>query len=444
MYADEAGSKSYTLTCSGDGGTIDASVLVDVLAPSTPPMQPGKAKLETHPAFAPSWKYKVFEFPEADDAATCTLAENNTATLGRIYFAQTHIMEPSWEFFHLSSDRPALIGVIVTGTGDAPDVKVSGFHDGDPVGEFCLSGPDTLPESVDQTRHQRDDRYPMTLPKSWIQPGLSLTITAGQDEHSFSAEELGIVETPDMNMAIFDLVVMDYLDDANRRLGDFDTFLENLAESVPGAQVRVGRFPKDIVFPSLAVHTGQREPSILTTKFDRKGLPDDGNINAAVLLALNNIQRALGLYPTVIAFGHTGELFPGGWGGDSAFVSGDYDDVTIHEFGHAAGNLPHWGWTFGVTNPDPWTYRYPYRVYPNEDSSGRGANWNYKQSKQAFVSPLCENPNAGRDFGVERQDAMQRRVFCPYYINGQPGPWDGFSDFSAFGMYRYLIGATEV
>ena len=45
---------------------------------------------------------------------------------------------------------------------------------------------------------------------------------------------------------------------------------------------------------------------------------------------------------------------------------------------------------------------------------------------------------------MERSDAMQRNTHCVETRSNGRGPWDGFSDFSAFSIYRHLVGATEI
>jgi hypothetical protein len=109
--------------------------------------------------------------------------------------------------------------------------------------------------------------------------------------------------------------------------------------------------------------------------------------------------------------------------------------------GHAA-SLPHWGDVFlPVEIDDSWSYEYPWGG-DNVDGGGRGPTWTYTQHLDEFISPICQE-DWNEFFGLERSDAMQRNLSCGEWRSGASGPWDGFSDFSAYAMYRYLTGTAE-
>ena len=132
---------------------------------------------------------------------------NGTAYIQDVFLAQTHIMRPEWPFFFLVADRPALAEVIVTGTGDAPEVAVHAYIHGEYLETLCMAGPATLAEEVEAVPHGRDDRFTVTLPDRWMTEGLSLEITAGTSSMSYDAEALGLLHAPELNL----MLVMDVL-----------------------------------------------------------------------------------------------------------------------------------------------------------------------------------------------------------------------------------------
>ncbi|MCP5068923.1 MAG: hypothetical protein GY946_20365 [bacterium] len=104
-------------------------------------------------------------------------------------------------------------------------------------------------------------------------------------------------------------------------------------------------------------------------------------------------------------------------------------------------SLPHWGNAYGV-QPNENGYLYPYGG-EGDYGGGHGERWNYYQDVQEFVSPICEIPEH-QYFGTERSDAMQRDRKCWEWRGTEEGPWDGFSDFSALAIYRFVNGAHEL
>ena len=101
-------------------------------------------------------------------------------------------------------------------SGVAPEVSITATVDGETLGTLCIGGPETLEASVDATVHTRDDRFTVTLPAEWLQPGMALEVQAGSDVLGFTADELGLAHAPELNLM---LVMMDVL---NYNSGDVD------------------------------------------------------------------------------------------------------------------------------------------------------------------------------------------------------------------------------
>jgi len=398
-----------------------------------------------------------YRIDERLDDVACSGADNSTAMIEELFLAQTHPMSPEWPFFFLVADRPALAEVVITGEGAAPEVAITGAIDDEVIGTLCLPGPDTLKATVDTTLHKRADRFTVTLPEEWLQPGLSLEITAGEDTLRYEAEDLGLGHAPELNLMLVMMDVLNY----NHEDVDVDgfeppaSFLGDLAAAMPAAVTRLGHHAVRMPLPTMVVGStvvavgspplvldqrlcGESESAELDDCDDSSRV-DPWDVNATALRFIDTLQIANGHWASHFYFGHTGALFPGGWGGGKTFVSADYSWVTIHEMGHAA-SLPHWGDAFAPEEPDDGWYEYPWGGV-DFNAGGRGPSWSYLQHEDRFVSPICEI-EWSENFGLERSDAMQRSTSCGEMRGKKEGPWDGFSDFSSLAMFRYMSGAV--
>jgi hypothetical protein len=135
---------------------------------------------------------------------SCVSAVNATAKFGRVHIAQTHFFEPSHPFFHLSADRDAIVRVTVTGTGASPSVSVRARRSGVDLGTFCLAGPTTLTASVNEDQLSAATSFMGTVPAAWVQPGLELTLAAGNATKVFTATDLKIGPSPTLTLITVD------------------------------------------------------------------------------------------------------------------------------------------------------------------------------------------------------------------------------------------------
>ena len=422
---------------------------------------PSKVTLETEDAHEPlseaaSTNWLEYRVDDLEDDIACSGADNETAAIQDVFFAQTHVMAPDWPFFFLTADRPALVEVAVTGEGSAPEVAITAAIDDEVVGTLCMDGPTALSDEVNTSVHKRTGRFTVTLPAEWMQAGLTLEVTAGDAVQTFDAETLGLMHAPELNLM---LVMMDVL---NYNHEDIDVagyeppsdFIDNLANAMPAAVTRLGLHAVRMPLPTLAVGSTVIDPGLPAVVLDQRlcggeevpakddcdnSSPVDAwDINAAALRLIDALQTANGHWASHYYYGHTGNLFPGGWGGGKTFVSADYGWVSIHEMGHAA-SLPHWTDAFVPVEQDDAWYEYPWGG-EGFDGGGRGPTWSYLQHEDRFISPTCE-VDWSENLGLERSDAMQRNYSCGDMWGRTEGPWDGFSDFSAYAMFRYMTGS---
>ena len=406
------------------------------------------------PAEGHSWE-EYRQMDRADDVA-CSGSSNESAVIEQVTLAQTHPMAPEWPFFFLVADRPALAGIAISGVGLAPEVSITGFMDGEEFETLCMAGPANLPEAVDLSVHGTEERFSVTIPAAWIQPGLSVEVRAGLAVSTYDEAALGVVHGPGLNLMVVMMDVLNYNhEEVDRSLHEPPlTFLEDLSGAMPLAATRMGRHATRMPLPQLVVgstEVADGEPPVVLNKRlcggEESPSEDDcdatspvgvWDVNAAALRYIDALQAANGHWGSHYYYGHTGALFPGGWGGGKTFVSADYNWVTIHELGHAA-SLPHWGDVFVPEVQDDGWYEYPWGGV-GFDGGGRGPTWSYIQQHDIFVSPLCE-VDWTEIVGTERSDAMQRSNSCGEWWEDREGPWDGFSDFSVYAMFRYMTGS---
>ncbi|GJM30596.1 MAG: hypothetical protein DHS20C17_32310 [Cyclobacteriaceae bacterium] len=400
----------------------------------------GNIQENTNEALPSSYNFQEYVFAEPDDQGDCLGIENNSAVIEEVFLAQTHRHAIGHPLFFTIGHRPALLQLAVTGTGPAPDVVVEGILNGVSLGIRCLSGPSTLTNSIDLDYPDFENYFSITLPKDWVQNGLELILKAGNDIRNLSSSDLKIGPYTEMNLVMVNLDVMDY-NEEDHQWPIFDDFLEEMASAIPASVVRFGIFPETLAFQEVVANNGTEQLVRLNSRnaMAPNGINSGGSINSIVALFLSKMQRSTRDYLSTVYFGNTLNLAPGGWGGGKSFVSFDYTDVFIHELGHAL-SLPHWG-EGSYDNPDPNEYEflYPYGGEGN-DGGGRGEAWNFIQDTYEFVDPTCHYDDHG-NLGEERSDCMQRNNRCLEQRTDGPGPWDGYGDFSALAIHRYLVGA---
>jgi len=411
-----------------------ASLLLLLSVSLTAQISKGYVQDNTNLALPESYNYREYVYAEPDDQGDCLGISNSTAAIKRVYINQTHRLPLGHPLFFMVGHRPAVLQVAVTGSGAAPDVQVQGLKGTVPIDILCLDGPDELPETIDLDQPNFEDYFSVTIPKSWITNELTIQIVAGGSSRIYSPDDLKVGPYTEMNLCMVNMDVMDF-NAQEHNWPIFDNFLEELASATPASVVRFGIFPETLVFPEVIANNESETLVRLTSKSDMlpNGVYSEGSINSIAALFLENLQRSTNDFSSTVYFGNTLNLAPGGWGGGKSFVSFDFTDIFIHEFGHAF-ELPHWGQS-AWDNPDPnmYEYLYPYGGDGN-DGGGRGTTWNFIQDQYEFVSPKCQGGTS------ERSDCMQRNNACLETRSYGPGPWDGFSDFSALGIHRALIG----
>lgn len=390
-----------------------------------------------------SYNFQEYVYAEPDDQGECLGNENNSAKIEEVFMAQTHRHEIGHPLFFTIGYRPALLQLAVTGEGVAPDVQVEGILKGNSLGILCLKGPDVLQSTIDLDTPNFEDYFSVTLPKAWIQDGLELEVIAGTESRAISSEELKIGSYTEMNLVMVNMDVLDY-NSAPPIAPIFDNFLEELASAIPASIVRFGIFPETLKFQEIIANNDTEELVRLRSRSEMgdNGIFSDGYVNSIAVQFLGNMHRSTSDYLSTVYFGNTLNLAPGGWGGGKNFVGFDYTDIFIHELGHAL-SLPHWGeGSYNNESDSEYEFLYPYGG-EGDNGGGRGEAWNFIQDQYEFVSPICEDEES-EHLGGERSDCMQRNNRCVGQRSTGAAPWDGYGDFSAIAIHRYLVGASAL
>ena len=349
--------------------------------------------------------------PDTSFKSTSTDIAFDPTDVFDVFFAQTHVLRPSDEYFGLVSERPALIKVNLTGEPEEASPMVTAtltlYEKGDTL--IHLVGPDMLPISLDlrpgKVEHSFDDSFTETIPGSWIKPGLKVHITAGDKRVTFDKLEIGAPNRMVMNM--FDVHYFQDIPSAY----ESDEWLKEVEAKLPTAGIELRR--QKMVFPELTIPPwgGYKAIRLLQLKdyWDSTGVVIDGEQDAAIqwkdalrdAAGTNSGRRQLffvNYYGNRRARGGRA-----GIGAYSGVCNGRELGSRFHELGHAL-SLPH-----ADNNPD-----YPYRgdMYGKKAPwvQGKvhvGPNWAYDQKRKVFISPFMQRKTAKGNIGDYKVDPMR-------------------------------------
>ncbi len=382
---------------------------------------------------------------------------NATATIGKIHMAQTHLLETTHPFFHLSAGRATFIRVTVKGTGAAPAVAVRGSLNGTDLGRLCLAGPATLPATVDESMPSAATSYSGTIPAAWIKNGLQLTVDADRASKTLAAGDLKIGASPELT-----LITTDWL-----LFGDTEStpvpssFNAEFAAKLPLTKVRYGSFPMKVALNTLPIEprgdglnkngAQVKQPALLANSPPKCSDADKAAGSCApwsgfsFLSAVRNLtgwlQAANGMDGLSHWYGALSKNrgVGGGLGGGYTASGDDYGFTFNHEAGHTF-DMPHWGDSLysrvgaGETLAHPYTGSYI--DAGKAVGGGFGNSWAYDGLDGSFLNPICSAS------GKERQEPMQRYGDADC---NQPGrAFDHFGDYSAMYIHRYFTGAGSV
>jgi Peptidase M66/FG-GAP-like repeat len=402
----------------------------------------------------PSFTFKEFTSPDRANIA-CSTVTNATALIGKIHLAQTHLLETTHPFFHLSAERATLIRVSVQGAGAAPAIAVRGSLNGNDLGRFCLTGPATLPATVDESMPNPATSYTGTIPAAWLKAGLQLTVDTGSANKTITSSELKIGASPELTLITADFLLF----------GDTEpnpvpaTFNAEFAAKLPLTKVRYGGFPIKLAIKDLPIEPRDdglsgngaqvKQPALLANASPRCSSADRTAGTCApwsgfsVLSAVRNLAGRLQVANGMEGFAHwygalsKNRKVGGGLGGGSVASGDDYSFTFNHEAGHTF-DMPHWGgslYSRVAANADQaHPYTGSYLDAGQAVGGGFGNSWAYDGLDGSFLNPICAAS------GKERQEPMQR--YGDADCNQPNRAFDHFGDYSALFIHRYFAGAS--
>ncbi|MCU0665309.1 MAG: M66 family metalloprotease [Myxococcota bacterium] len=370
---------------------------------------------------------------------TCS---GTTAKIDAVFFAQTHVQQPSDPYFNLVANRKALVKAHVIGSGSptAPAVKAVLTLNGKTL-SVPLTGPAKLPASIPKApgvvQHSNDNTFTGFIPADWMKQGLSVAVEAGGARLSFDNLRMGPPTKVVMNM--FDV---QYFQDTT---SDYPAgWKDELEAKWPVSSLEVRRVPH-VVFKELVIpgrkDVGARVARV-SSKDDYKaqtGQNFDGEQGAALewksalKAAAGTAGRHTLYYVSIYGVWAGGQA--GGFGGVG---NGTSPGILCHELGHALGlgdcygggaNYPYKGDMYGITAP---TDGYGIHV---------GPIWAYYLYKQAFIPPTVQPDAVGGPVGTYKRDPMcgggqgdQEKAYLMRH----------YSDYSVLQMRNYLEGHVVV
>ncbi len=390
--------------------------------------------------------------------------KNAAASIERVWFAQTHLMETNWPFFYLVENRPTLVKLDVSAPPGTPVPTISvtaTFADGRSELRW-MRAPASLPADVDlrpqPLSQDLSTSYAATLPASWLQKGVSLRFgDAGGPSVTKSASQLKIASRPELNLVVADVLLFTDTTPVSRSAA----FGPELASKLPVSRLTIQPLPYPLRLPRLVVapRTDSVSPfgdPVETSAMwvDKKAACTASMKTAgtctphsrwavweAVLDLTRALQAANGMSETSFWYGVMPDAsnVTAWWSGGTASLANDFGKNFMHENGHSM-SLPHLGGVTGTRQSSSTGLRHPY-VGENIRTDGQflggalGRTFAWDPLDNAMVPPTCT------DTGVEKQDPMQRAGCETVRPNRR---LDHFSDISTYKLLRYLNGAPQV
>jgi len=357
-------------------------------------------------------------------------------TINTVYFGQTHVLKPDNPYFGLVSDREALIKAhVVDPASPASPAVTATLTLGGQILNLPLSGPATLPASIPDglgvVQHSYANSFTAIIPAAWVKPGLTVTVTAGPANVSFTNLKIGAPTKVIMRM--FDIHYFSLTP------GDYPAgWKEELEAKWPVAELELRRLP-NVVFPELVIPPRASLPAVrVISQADylaQTGQGFDGEQAAA--LAWNGALKRAGGKSGRLNLSYINIYGPnagGQAGGFSGVGNGTSAGILHHELGHAL-SLPHWGTSTA----------YPYKgamhgidqPSPTNDTHA-GPAWAFDLPSRAFIPPTVQPTTVGsHTLGTYKVDPMQGGGTGwqepPFLMNH-------FSDYSVNQMRNYLEG----
>lgn len=375
-------------------------------------------------------------------------AEKSTAIPGDfhwedVFIAQTHVYRPTDPYLTLNADRYALIKVNATSASGAaaPNfVATVTSKTGQVLGTLRLTGPDLLPKSLDLPdatnlgTQTNENSYVAPLPAAWIQPGITVKITAGLGDNAQTLSTF----TPnvgadsqlvmrDANLSLWDQTSYNYM-------SGLGTWAQEALAKLPTQSFKLYEYPSikldgfALNFANeWAIYTGNQGVQSLGSDALQGAGGFNGDIKWAIEFAGSSISGANA--NTNYAFSYAAEpLAGGGLGGGSVGSGPASPGIFWHEvIGHGMGR-PH-------VNADG---SFPLKGNFVEGflrGAWIGPEWGYDQVTGTYLPNYYVDEN-GTPTGL-KVDPMQGGNTMPGYL------FSIFSDYYTSKQYDFITAKNQ-
>ncbi|PIR39467.1 MAG: hypothetical protein COV35_02840 [Alphaproteobacteria bacterium CG11_big_fil_rev_8_21_14_0_20_39_49] len=363
-----------------------------------------------------------------------------------VYFGQTHISEPEYPYFTLTSNRPTLIKAHVVSEQNisSPKVIAKVTHNDGTSNEFELNGSsmlphsESLPSSLGKVFHRYEDSFTGILPKEWVQPGMEITVTAGDAVYN---KKIKVGSPNPLFLQMFDVHFFDRGHELSKDYAD-GVFVE-IAGKLPISSLAIERV-RDVRFPGVVIpaQPKNKTPHIKVSSLDEYGKKtgevfDDWNsiaMNLLQALAEANGNKHLSvMYMNMIG------VEPKGYAADDFMGVGqiaDHDNLFV-SLGYSLGllnwqdkkNFPYRGEMYGIEAQNT-------KIIKAKDMVHVGPVWGYDLTSMKFIPPTVQyGKSTPEEVGRYKREPME---------GGGSGDQDNgfmlrhFSDYSVHQMQKYL------
>ncbi len=348
-----------------------------------------------------------------------------------VFIAQTHVQRPNDPYLQVTANRSALIKFNATSASGAaaPDFVVTVTdRNGNSLGSLRLTGPANLPTAVNlpsmanygQGSQSNDDSYVAPLPGAWVQPGITIAITAAGDPTPITSFQPRVGPDVPLTFYFFNFAMYGLNDGAY--MSAINNWGQQALAHLPIASMRI------VEFPYINVASFGKEQSGVwgTYTGDNSGLPGSdplpwgGGFQGIIGYAIHMAGQYPGNSNNLGSLSYVAanpEPY-GGLGGGRIGGGGPSPGIFWHELaGHGMGR----GHAASDSN-------YPYNgKTPNGASGGvqdgwLGPNWGYNQFTGVYqpTSTLDSNgkislytdPQAG---GYQTHPGNNFGMFSDYY-----------------------------
>ncbi len=334
-----------------------------------------------------------------------------TTSLQATFFAQTHLKQPSENYFFLTSDREVFVkAYVISSTGSVPTVSLeitSPMFHSSVTNTISMTAPSSIPTSnvnisYGQIDHTLDNAFTGKIPKDWIKVDTEIDVLIdGVIAQTFTSTDLNVRSSNPIRFNLYEIHAFALGGNST----DTAQLREELTYKFPFSSLDFNYVP-DILFPEIAVPPVSGNNAVVVSSISDYATQTGSSFNTHNGLATEwrqALRVAQGVWYRYHAFNSVGWYYDGGQqtkgsGADYGAVHAKGAKLFWHEVGHGLG-APHWGNSYpymgdmhGISKPDAsnwhvgpvWGYYAPnnYPIPPTVQANAVGSSnsvGNYKQ-----------------------------------------------------------------